>query len=532
MVSFLQLQLGRDLVRLTFDRFLSGRIGAAIDRRAGKPFRILNTSRPPISVQARPQFDRYGKPQAQVQSVRLFRSYVSRRLVDVFSRETMETNSHARQFLLSMLTTFAMYGVLHWYVFAPLNDLIEEDEDDEATRVLNASRVNGSAETKPEEEMEVVDLIPFPMTTQLVQPGPYRRSDPEYIQYMKMQGDKALIKQLIADAPNWAASQIPQHGYAYQALKLKPWRSWIDAKFQELPPPFYTQSGLEIGRNFIAWSTFEVEADVVKRQERVLYPVPAAKAMWNFVRVAFTPGDANEKAGMILTEHLTLPTGYKITFDQLAAATPSGQAARKKQVEAARKKAAEFGMRISEPLNKAIETKMNGSAGASSSQQTAETSSSPPLGQTINNDQSNGKPNQSKLDTLKELARKKKAGEWSEEDDEAIKQFMLAIPAVETLVQISKRFKYAHAVMEVTFQRAAKPMVCPPPRGAVKISGLMQMLVPNGWMMFDIECHWDPKTKEFDEHSFKADLIKSNIVRRGMKKPVGGLEPTPATPRQ
>lgn len=428
-----------------------------------------------------------------------------------------EINLYRRDLVVAVLGTFAIYEVFKWTVLRPIDKLADELE----------ATLDEEDKKKLDEQMEETDFIPFPLTTQLVQPGPYFRSDPEYIEYQKISKDKELIKQIIADAAPWAAQQIPQHGYAFQALKPKPYRSWIDAKFQDLPPPYYTQSGLEIGDDFIAWSTMGIEADVAKRIERVVYPLPAAKAMWNFVRVAFTLGDANEKAGQILTEHMKLPTGYKVTFDQLAAATPTGQEAVKKQREAARRKAAEVAVRISEEQNKTIETKLKTSGDSSSSQQSSDASSNASSSQTMNNEQTSEKQ---KPNTLTEWARKKKEGDWSQEDEEALKQYFLTLPSIQSVLQIAKRFKYATAVSAVTFQKEAKPMVCPPPRGAVKVSGLMQMLVPNGWMMFDVELHWDPKAKQFDEQSFKADLVKMHVNPTGRKAPVNGFEPETGVP--
>lgn len=480
--------------------------GAAVSRgaqRAATPFRVLQLSRPPISVQARTQFDRYGE--AQVQGVR-FRPRPFR--------------------LYDLVWALFFSGVvyLNWnsFVLKPLDELANEMD-------AVVADLPDEEKKKLDEEMAQASFIPFPLTTQLVQPGPYFRNSPEIIEYQKMQKEKdvATFKQIFADAGPWAAQQIPQHGYAYVALKLKPWRQWVDAKFQDLPPPYYTQSGIEIGDDFIAWATnVPIEADVAQRLERVIYPLPVAKAIWNYVRVAFTLGDANEKAGMVLTENLKLPTGYKVTFDQLVANTPAGKEQVKKQREAAKKKAADMAMRLAGEQDSMIEKKLKTSEDGSVSQQSSDPSPIPYFGRSESNGQTSEKQQPT---TLLELARKKKEGPWSPEDDEAARQYLLTLPGVNSYIQIVKRIKYATAVFHVTFQKEFKPMICPPPQGAVKVSGLMQMLVPNGWMLFDVEMHWDPKTKTFDEHSFKADLLKTHVNPRGFKRVSGGMEPGATT---
>lgn len=471
-------------------------------QRAATPFRVLQLSRPPISVQARTQFDRYGK--AQVQGVR-FRPRPFR-LFDLLS---------------IMLTGGVVYLNWNFFVLQPLDKLAGEVD-------AVVADLPDEEKKKLDEEMAQASFIPFPLTTQLIQPGPYFRNSPEIIEYQKLQKDPATLKQLVADAAPWAAQQIPEHGYAFVALKPKPYRQWIDVKFQDLPPPYYTQSGLEIGDDFIAWATnVPTEADVAQRLQRVIYPLPVAKAMWNYIRVAFTLGDANEKAGVVLTENLKLPTGYKVTFDQLVANTPSGKEQAKKQREAARKKATDMAMRIAGEQENMIEKKLKTSADGSVSQQSSDTSLVPSFDRSENNGQTSEKQQPT---TLLELARKKKEGPWSPEDDEIARQYILSLPGVNSYMQVAKRLKYATAVFLLTFQREQKPMICPPPPGAVKVSGLMQMLVPNGWMLFDVEMHWDPKTKAFDEHSFKADLVKAHVSPRGVKQISGGVQPGVTTP--
>ena len=158
-------------------------------------------------------------------------------------------------------------------------------------------------------------------------------------------------------------------------MQPKPARRWLYCVFQQRPPPYYTLSGLEIGGDapFIRWETFEVEPELAQRLDRVLYPWPAAIAMWDYVRVAFTLGDANEKAGMIATEHMKLPTGSKVTLLQLFAATPEGQKQLQEQREKNRKKAADMAMKLVEEQNNTIEAKMKTSEDGSVSRQPSHT---------------------------------------------------------------------------------------------------------------------------------------------------------------
>ncbi len=86
--------------------------------------------------------------------------------------------------MFSGIITFTIcYGVFTNIVLAPLDKVAEELEK------------NLDEETKKElEEHNEPLFIPFPGTTKLVQPPPYRGSDPEWQEYLRFSKNPALGK--------------------------------------------------------------------------------------------------------------------------------------------------------------------------------------------------------------------------------------------------------------------------------------------------------------------------------------------------
>lgn len=423
-------------------------------------------------------------------------------------------NAIFRDLVGPLALSIVLFEIFRYTVLKPMNEI--GDNLDEIDKEFNdaggeASDTEGGDEYGDDGSY----FIAFPGTIQLVQPGPWSRLDPEFQQYQRLAKDEELFKRLHVDAGKWAAEQIPYHGFRFRKLKLKWLRSWTDVSFPDLPPPFYTQSGIEIGDGYIAWAQEEMEPDMAQRIQRTLYPSLVAEAMWDFLRVAFTLGDANEKAGEIMTKHVNLPTGAKVTYDQLVGMTPEGRKRALEQREAARKKAAGLALRLSEQQEKAIDSEGNPPGDGSSSAE----STAPPSNQTVSGSPSSEKQ---KPTTLTEWARKKREdGELSPEDVEAFRAYFQQLNSVQFIQQVVKRWKYAYAVGLFTFRKEFEPIVCPPPKGAIKVEGLVRFEHQNGQMLFDVEMHWDPKTRDFDEDSFKAKLIKS-FAKNGKPLPMVG----------
>ena len=161
-------------------------------------------------------------------------------------------------------------------------------------------------------------------------------------------------------------------------------------------------------------------------------------------------------------------------------------------------------MKLVEEQNNTIEAKMKTSEDGSVSRQPSHTPLTP-FGQNETNDQTSEKDLST---TISDWVRKKKEGSWSDEDEKALRQYLLTIPGYQSYVEIAKRFTYASAVFKLTFRRENQPMILPPPRGAVRVAGFLHMTIPNGWVVLDVNMHWDPKTETFDEPSFQAKVLK------------------------
>ncbi|EFQ33646.1 uncharacterized protein GLRG_08575 [Colletotrichum graminicola M1.001] len=132
-------------------------------------------------------------------------------------------------------------------------------------------------------------FIPFPFTTKSVDQPPYKGSDPEWEQFLKISRDKETqlqmrsqlsqrVKAAVEDNPRITAS-------GGNPVRIR--RYWLDIDFPYRPPPVFYSSGLLVQGDGIYWSRQEVDSFAVKRLEKVLWPQAMAVSTWAFASTLF-----------------------------------------------------------------------------------------------------------------------------------------------------------------------------------------------------------------------------------------------------
>jgi hypothetical protein len=95
-----------------------------------------------------------------------------------------------RRLLTSLLTVSICYTIFVNVVFAPLDKLADELEADKSKQGQQA------ADEEEEGDENSILFIPFPGTTKAVTPKPYKGSDPEWQEYIKISKDTELGKRI------------------------------------------------------------------------------------------------------------------------------------------------------------------------------------------------------------------------------------------------------------------------------------------------------------------------------------------------
>jgi hypothetical protein len=90
--------------------------------------------------------------------------------------------STSRSVFLTAIVTYTSFTLYNNSVLAPLANALDEAAD--------------GLPALPDEEEEKPFFIPFPGTTKVVKPLPYRGSDPEWQEYIKFSKDPNLQKRI------------------------------------------------------------------------------------------------------------------------------------------------------------------------------------------------------------------------------------------------------------------------------------------------------------------------------------------------
>ncbi|KAK1986868.1 hypothetical protein LZ30DRAFT_241583 [Colletotrichum cereale] len=127
-------------------------------------------------------------------------------------------------------------------------------------------------------------FIPFPFTTKSVSQPPYKGSDPEWQQFLKISKDKVAQQQIRSHLSQAVKSSIENSPVitARGGTPVKIRRYWLDIDFPARPPPLFYSSGLLMQGDGLYWSTQQVDSFAVKRLETILWPQAMAVSAWAF----------------------------------------------------------------------------------------------------------------------------------------------------------------------------------------------------------------------------------------------------------
>lgn len=345
-----------------------------------------------------------------------------------------------RGVLTSIFTFYVCYTFYCHFVLDPLERAATEalknmpDDDDE-------------------EEDEKPLFIPFPGTTKMIEPVPYRGSDPEWQEFIKFSRDTALSKRIRDELAQYVRQLADRHPVLKmrcgKGMKLR--RYWLDVDFPTIPPPEYERSGIEIADDYIAWTTMPVDSLIVHKIRHAFWPTALVKSTWSFTKTLFVD-DTRRFAKLLGFQTSTPPS-----FDQIVA---QQQRMMKKPLPTRDGPARETPA-LTDP-RKAI-------TGTNALEKS---------------DMMTGEANASNKEA--------KLGEY-----------------------IYAHFFRSIMAFKGTLSRTWKPAPNYPPRGSILVGGLVELDSPKAWLVFDVRAAWDPKTKSYDPRSLYISLRRLQPKKQG-----------------
>lgn len=308
-----------------------------------------------------------------------------------------------------------------------------------------------------EEEMQPM-FFPLPLTWKEVKQASYRGSDPEWQEFIKLSKQQDLIQQIRRDLAKIILNAVKRHPLLLLRVgnKMKVRRYWLDVDFPLEPPPEYIQSGIEIGNDYIAWTTQPVEAGTVRRFQRVLWPSSMTISAWSFAKVV-TADYFGKIANMI---------GFKTegppTLEQILT--------RHRQLMKGSKISPHDGPSLNPQLH--------------------------PAGVDMSPEPSIKQPKQNQ--------------ESSQDESENIVE--------EIMTGLRQQFSGPLSAFKKTFAKSWKQATPNPPRGCICVSGLVEIETTKAYLIFDVIAHWDPQTRLYDIDSLAAGLRRIQLKKQVPKE--------------
>ncbi|KAI1743406.1 hypothetical protein F4680DRAFT_410047 [Xylaria scruposa] len=142
-----------------------------------------------------------------------------------------------------------------------------------------------------EEAEEEPFFIPFPGFTQTVEPVPYRGSDPEWQAYIKVSKNPELLDSIrdgLAEMARRAIARHPMLARQYgEDVSIS--KYWLDVQYPLRPPPTFVRQGLSFGGgDGITWAKQPVDSVAVFWTRHALWPSALSVSLWSFTSALMT----------------------------------------------------------------------------------------------------------------------------------------------------------------------------------------------------------------------------------------------------
>ncbi|KAF4125018.1 hypothetical protein GMORB2_3857 [Geosmithia morbida] len=188
-----------------------------------------------------------------------------------------------RYALFTLLVYYALWQIYMSVVLDPLLDWAEEEWDSLSEK--EKEELEEAGEDEMDEEEEPLLFLPFPFTTKQIAQPPYRGSDPEWKEFVKVNKDekrKKDIKRSLAETVRRRAEANPVIVNLMGGKTTKVRKMWLDIIYPPAPPPKHYISGLIVDYDGLFWGDRSIETVAANQIDAIMYPKAVAMAVWTF----------------------------------------------------------------------------------------------------------------------------------------------------------------------------------------------------------------------------------------------------------
>ncbi|KAF4834529.1 hypothetical protein CGCTS75_v003105 [Colletotrichum tropicale] len=382
---------------------------------------------------------RFFRPRASTLAARALAPKVQGQQTIVVQRvKVTKSRFRARSFFLGAGISLACWQMYWSTVLNPFFRHVDREYESLSAAEKKALDEEMDEETEPW-------FIPFPFTTKQVSQPPYKGTDPEWRQYVRISKDKELQNHIRADLAHWVRSAVERHptltARCGNVVNLR--RYWLDIDFPYRPPPVYYSSGLLMQDDGLYWSTQPVDSLTVNRLRKILSPEAMTLSTW-----AFTSALVKQHF-----EGLSRALGFEPSKPMSPFPSLPGGNVQQTKSEG--------------PLPSANRQTPDGTPAENASHDVSKTSDSRQSGEP----ESGGRTNFVRDTAMSHI--------------EGMKQITDG-PAREFRKKLAQSWK---------------PTRSYPPRGCILVSGFVEIELPRGFVVIDVWGHWNPKTEKFEPRS-------------------------------
>ncbi|KAI1768161.1 hypothetical protein GGR53DRAFT_14748 [Hypoxylon sp. FL1150] len=356
-----------------------------------------------------------------------------------------------RNFLIAGCVYYACYQIYTASVFGTISDR----SDEETKQMTRKER------EELEENMLEPIFIPLPFTMKLVESPPFKNTDPEWQGFIKVNKNRELLRSIRNELAELVRKMAAANPRLVQICgsDMKLGKFWLDIQYPYRPPPMFVRKGLSIGDNGVFLVEEPMDPVAAVWISRALYPSVLTASLWSFSATLMKQNAAN----------LAKLLGY----EQQSPTSPPSQQTIERVAQHIRKSTAKSDSQGSSSFPPVNTQASDGSPPGSTSVDKRPAGSSPTPGTS---------PNSSVIPIVPSAEPGKPK----------------SVRDIHGIKHTQEHTSGAWSAFKEKFAQTWRPMREQRPRGAIYLSGLVEIYAPRALITVDCTVWWDPKTEKFD----------------------------------
>ncbi|KAI0169969.1 hypothetical protein GGR52DRAFT_552387 [Hypoxylon sp. FL1284] len=319
--------------------------------------------------------------------------------------------------------------------------------------------------------------IPLPFTTRMVDSPPYKGTDPEWQTYIKLNKNKELLLNVRADLAELVRKTATMSSSLVRRCgpEMKVGKYWLDIQYPFRPPPGFVRKDLYIEGYNISIVDERVDTVTAIWTSRALFPSVLTMSIWSF--------------SATLMKQNALNLAKLFGYDQSSSPTPPLQQAIERVQQQIKKPTAKPNSQGPGSLPPASAQASDGSSTGSTS-----TVEKRPAESTPDPESSSAPPSSGVIPIVPDAESSKPK----------------SVRDLPVIKHTKEHTSDAWGAFKGKFAQMWRPIRGVPPRGAIYLSGLVEIETPRAIVTIDCYAWWDPKTKTFDAKtaSFRVRTLR------------------------